>query len=89
MLIDFSDETKAPGEIQVIAEEKQIEKQVEEVTFDKRVLNKSEIDEILQSGIDFLSGLLKASTGKPCDIRKNSLSYDPETGEITMKFKIT
>lgn len=89
MLIDFSDETKAPGEIQVIAEEKQIEKQVEKASFDQQVLNENVINEILQSGIDFLSGLLKTSTGKPCDIRKDSISFDPETDEIIIKFKIS
>lgn len=45
-------------------------------------------EQVLNSGLDFLSGLMKMSTGKDVGIEGKSVEINEETGEITMKFKM-
>lgn len=47
-----------------------------------------EIEDVLKSGVSFLSQLLKISTGRSIDIKEDKLHFDPDTGEITLKFKM-
>jgi len=51
-------------------------------------IDNREIEGILKSGVDFLSQLLRISTGKQINLREDKLSFDPDTGEIILKFKI-
>jgi len=47
-----------------------------------------ELEEVMNSGMQFLAGLFKMSTGKELSTENQSVSIDSETGEITMKFKM-
>lgn len=49
---------------------------------------KDEIQEILQKGIDFLSGIYKISTGKELNPEGCRLEKDIHTGEWVIRFKI-
>lgn len=51
-------------------------------------INHREMEEVLKSGLDFLSQLLKISTGRSFTLEKEYLNFDPESGEITLKFRI-
>ncbi len=48
------------------------------------------MEEVLERGIQFLSGLMEMSTGKPLVSEKEekAVSIDKETGEVTLKFKL-
>ncbi len=43
-------------------------------------------EQVLNSGLDFLSNLMKMSTGKDMGIEGKSVEVDEESGEVTMKF---
>ncbi len=51
-------------------------------------IDHQEVDEVLRSGMDFLSQLLKISTGHTINLTKEDMHFDPDSGEITLKFKI-
>jgi hypothetical protein len=42
----------------------------------------------MASGMQFLAGLFKMSTGKDIVMGDQQISVDKETGEVTMKFKL-
>ncbi|MFP4470476.1 MAG: helicase-related protein, partial [Bacteroidales bacterium] len=91
MLIDFTDEDQEMIELRTSTESKKTVRQPdqqEEIMEGQRI-DKQEIDQVLSSGVDFLSNLFKITTGKHINIRKDNLEYDPDTGEITLKFKVT
>ncbi len=48
------------------------------------------MEEVLDNGMKFLSGLMAMATGKPLvsEEQGKSISVDKETGEVTMKFKL-
>ena len=49
------------------------------------------IEEILDSGMRFLGGLLEMATGKRLEMpsgQDRMVSVDKETGEVTLKFKL-
>ena len=47
-----------------------------------------EMKTVMNSGMNFLAGMYKMSTGKEIGIDDQKLDINTETGEITMKFKI-
>jgi hypothetical protein len=47
-----------------------------------------EYEAVLNSGLEFLSGLMKMSTGKDTGLEGKSVEINEETGEIVMKFKL-
>ncbi len=47
-----------------------------------------EIENVMNQGVGFLSGLFKMATGKELGVSENSVKVDKETGEVTFKFKI-
>ncbi len=47
-----------------------------------------ELEQVMNSGMQFLSALFKMSTGKEMGIEDQKISIDKETGEVTMKFKL-
>jgi len=51
-------------------------------------IDNREMEEVLKSGANFLSQLLKISTGQVIKLEEDKLSFDPESGEITLKFKV-
>lgn len=49
-----------------------------------------DIEEVLESGMQFLSGLMSMATGKPLVVDRDQkmLSFNRDTGEVTLKFKL-
>jgi len=51
-------------------------------------LKVKEFEEVMNNGMQFLSGMFKLSTGKEMGIENQSITVNKETGEVTMKFKL-
>lgn len=48
----------------------------------------AELEQVMNSGLQFLSGLFKMSTGKDIGMENQTIEINKETGEVTMKFKL-
>lgn len=48
----------------------------------------AELEQVMTSGMQFLAGLYKMSTGKDMGIESNQIKINKETGEVTMTFKL-
>lgn len=46
------------------------------------------MEQVLQSGLQFLSGLMKLSTGQDMQISDQNIKVNKETGEVTLSFKL-
>jgi SNF2 family DNA or RNA helicase len=47
-----------------------------------------QLEQVMTSGMQFLSGLYKISTGKDMGMEGQQITFNKETGEITMTFKL-
>ncbi len=47
-----------------------------------------ELETVMNSGMQFLSGLFKMTTGKEMGIENQTIEVNKETGEVTMRFKL-
>ncbi|RLD65175.1 MAG: helicase, partial [Bacteroidetes bacterium] len=47
-----------------------------------------ELEQVMNQGMGFLSGLFKMATGKDMGMDEQSITVNKETGEVTMKFKL-
>jgi len=75
------------------AESEKKEKQsAEKITETKEHSNTKEtteeLEQVMNQGIGFLSGLFKMATGKDMGTDEQSITVNKETGEVTMKFKL-
>lgn len=77
LLIDFSEDEKTEDVDQESVSEPE-----------KPVDKTQELEQVMNSGMQFLSGLFKMSTGKEMGMEDQKISIDKETGEVTMKFKL-
>jgi SNF2 family DNA or RNA helicase len=48
----------------------------------------AELEQVMTSGMQFLSGLFKMSTGKELGLENQKININKETGEVTMTFKL-
>ena len=48
----------------------------------------AELEQVMTSGMQFLSGLFKMSTGKEMGLENQQIKINKETGEVTMTFKL-
>ena len=48
----------------------------------------AELEQVMTSGMQFLAGLFKMSTGKDMELEKQQIKINSETGEVTMTFKL-
>jgi len=48
----------------------------------------AEFEQVMASGMQFLAGLFKMSTGKDLGLTGNQIAFNKETGEVTMTFKL-
>jgi len=93
---DTPEEEGKPEEKSVYAEFAESETQAEEKTGkiepapeDEPVREQTEVlEETLNKGLDFLSGIMQMATGKTLETGEKSITVDKETGEVTMKFKL-
>ncbi len=46
------------------------------------------MEKVMQSGMEFLSGLFKMATGKDMGVENQKIEIDKETGEVVMRFKM-
>ncbi len=81
--IDNLDEIIAE-EVQEIQEQEKDEKESKETLSDSNI---NEVEKIMNSGIDFLSGIFKMTTGKDLIGKDKKILIDKETGEVTLMFK--
>ncbi|HKJ42824.1 MAG TPA: DEAD/DEAH box helicase [Sunxiuqinia sp.] len=54
----------------------------------KQSVQAGELETVMNSGMQFLSGLFKMATGKEMGIENQTIEVNTETGEVTMKFKL-
>ncbi|MDR1948727.1 MAG: DEAD/DEAH box helicase [Spirochaetaceae bacterium] len=47
-----------------------------------------DLEQVLNSGMDFLAGLFRMSTGTELDLKDQKIEVDRQTGEVTMRFKL-
>ena len=47
-----------------------------------------QIEQVMNSGMQFLAGLFKMSTGKDMGVENQTIEVNRETGEVVMKFKL-
>ncbi len=58
------------------------------ITKDESIKKMEEMKMVMNSGMNFLAGMYKMSTGKKIGMEDQKLDINTETGEITMKFKL-
>jgi hypothetical protein len=81
MELDFSDEESDPLLVQ--DDENTAPAQAQET------IDQKELKNALKSGVDFLTQLVKISTGKSIGLKANNIDVDKEAGEIVLRFKIS
>ncbi|MCL2231790.1 MAG: DEAD/DEAH box helicase [Treponema sp.] len=82
-LTDFRDESagKTQTDTKAAAEE---QKAMQEA----RELKTEEMEQVMTSGMQFLAGLFKMSTGKELGLENQQIKVNKETGEVTLTFKL-
>ncbi|MGB6092132.1 MAG: hypothetical protein WBF83_00030, partial [Moheibacter sp.] len=83
LLEDLIAEEDSPSEIE---SEPEIETSVSEKSGE--VSSSDDIEKVLNSGMEFLSGLMKMATGKDSGLKDGKVEVNKETGEVVMKFKL-
>jgi len=88
-LTDFRDEEAQPeqlvGKPQTdIKEESEEQKTITQMSESKT----AEMEQVMTSGMQFLAGLFKMSTGKELGLENQQIKINKETGEVTMTFKL-
>jgi SNF2 family DNA or RNA helicase len=78
--IEITEDITEPFAEQVIAESSKIE----DIPIDKTV----QLETVMNSGMQFLSGLFKMATGKDMGMENQKIEVNKETGEVVMRFKI-
>ncbi len=92
--IDEVEDLKQPEEEQQLpvdlSEDEKIEEMPQEtVSAEEKPVDKTEeLEQVMNSGMQFLTGLFKMSTGKDMGIENQKIEINKETGEVTMKFKL-
>jgi SNF2 family DNA or RNA helicase len=95
-IIEYEDELDEDIELAYSKEDDQEKSQVPgEAVLEtqKTVLNESEskaaeLEQVMTSGMQFLAGLFKMSTGKELETDNQQIAFNKETGEITMTFRL-
>ena len=54
----------------------------------EREVKAAELEQVMTSGMQFLAGLFKMSTGKDMGMESQQIKVNRETGEVTMTFKL-
>jgi superfamily II DNA/RNA helicase len=78
--IDLSDDNEEAGPSQP--------ENVEQEQQPRHTPTPEQMEEVMNSGMQFLSGLFKMSTGKDMGSENQKIEVNKETGEVTMKFKL-
>ena len=60
----------------------------QKTTLNENESQTAELEQVMTSGMQFLSGLFKMSTGKDVGLENQQIKINKETGEVTMTFKL-
>ncbi|MCD6543794.1 MAG: DEAD/DEAH box helicase [Flavobacteriaceae bacterium] len=71
-----------------ILEEESSEAKSKKATKEESIKKLEEMKTVMKSGMNFLAGMYKMSTGNEIGMEDQKIDINTETGEITMKFKI-
>jgi uncharacterized protein len=89
-----AEESVSNGEI-IFSEESvahQSEKPESEKITEEKIIKQTEkareLETVMNSGMQFLSGLYKMTTGKNMAVEDRQIEINTETGEVIMKFKL-
>ena len=91
---EINDNQLGPGSINLLEEPEETQAIIEPFTPEKTENQKlrdeknHEIMQVMNSGMQFLAGLFKMSTGKDLGIENQAIEVNKETGEIVMRFKL-
>jgi SNF2 family DNA or RNA helicase len=86
-----TDEKSAEDELDLAGEESDVQAPLQEeskAVSENQENQTEELEKVMNSGLQFLSGLFKMSTGKDIEMENQKIEIDKETGEVTMKFKL-
>jgi hypothetical protein len=64
------------------------EKKVESKPREIKQPQLEEVEQVMNQGLGFLSGLFKMATGKELSTQEQKIEIDKETGEVVMRFKL-
>ena len=80
--LDFLEEQEEtqPVSASVVPEKDEVQQQKDAKT--------TEIEQVMNSGMQFLAGLFKMSTGKDMGLESQTIEVNKETGEVVMRFKM-
>ncbi len=89
-LIEANKEKEAVGELDLSGDETEHEpqRQINDENLNKQESRIEELEQVMNHGMQFLSGMFKMSTGKDMDLENQTIELNKETGEVTMKFKL-
>jgi len=73
-------EEQMPEPAPVVPETVELQKQKDEKV--------QEVEQVMNSGMQFLAGLFKMSTGKDMGIQNQTIEVNKQTGEVVMRFKL-
>ena len=79
---DFAENIEDNKKQQAVALEEQVP-----VT-SERESKTTELEQVMESGMQFLAGMFKMSTGKDLGVENQKIKINEETGEVTMTFKM-
>lgn len=88
---DFTDEDILQESISEVEQNHEPIAEIENENRSQDTVQKSstkQMEEVLNNGMQFLSGLMKMATGKDVGIEDQKIEINEETGEVTMKFKM-
>ncbi|GHT12561.1 helicase [Bacteroidia bacterium] len=72
-------------QLELFEEQEEQQKEQERIETEKK---SAEIEQVMNSGMQFLAGLFKMSTGKDIGLENQKIEIDRETGEVVMRFKL-
>jgi superfamily II DNA/RNA helicase len=84
---NFSDDDKIYATDDELPNEPKIVKEPDEQEH-KSKASAVQMEQVLNSGMEFLSGLMKMATGMDMGMKDKKIEVNTETGEVTMKFKL-
>ena len=91
-LIEVNEEKEAVGELDLSGDDTeqvaQSQVNTENEGIHKQETRIEELEQVMNHGMQFLSGMFKMSTGKDMGLENQTIELNKETGEVTMKFKL-
>ena len=61
---------------------------LEKADFQQKEQKVAEFEQVMNSGMQFLAGLFKMSTGKDMGLENQTIEVNQQTGEVVMRFKL-